>query len=360
MATIAGDTSVYNAQTDWENERKYLSGLAKGGNTWAVDQLSALSEAEKMYTQPKKPVAPSVNISTPVQDRSALIEQLYKAQQDAAIAELDAAYNQNVIDLDAAKNKIPGVYAAQRNRTASDAAVNQRNFGEFAAASGLGSGANAQARLAMNNQLTSGLSSIAQAEADALAEIETERARVQAKYKADVAAAIAEGNAAKAQALYAEAVRVDEMLQQQAVQNAQLALQQAELERALYNDEYERSLLEAKKTSNTGGIQPTPKNIYDEMRAKGIADEANAYAYLVGKGYSSTEAENIAYYYMGIEPPKSTAGLNQYYLSKVQSMVDSGDVSGAQTYLAKVGADPQTALSADGALDIARYFGWEQ
>lgn len=258
MANIAGDTSVYNAQTDWENERKYLSGLAKGGNTWAVDQLSALSEAEKMYTQPKKPTAPSVNISTPVQDRSALIEQLYKAQQDAAIAELDAAYNQNVIDLDAAKNKIPGVYAAQRNRTASDAAVNQRNFGEFAAASGLGSGANAQARLAMNNQLTSGLSSIAQAEADALAEIETERARVQAKYKADVAAAIAEGNAAKAQALYAEAVRIDEMLQQQAVQNAQLALQQAELERALYNDEYERSLLEAKKTSGTGGgWQPT-------------------------------------------------------------------------------------------------------
>lgn len=247
MANIAGDTSVYNAQTDWENERKYLSGLAKGGNTWAVDQLSALSEAEKMYTQPKKPTAPSVNISTPVQDRSALIEQLYKAQQDAAVAELDAAYNQNVIDLDAAKSKIPGVYAAQRNRTASDAAVNQRNFGEFAAASGLGSGANAQARLAMNNQLTSGLSSIAQAEADALAEIETERARVQAKYKADVAAAIAEGNAARAQALYAEAVRIDEMLQQQAVQNAQLALQQAELERALYNDEYKRAQAEAKK-----------------------------------------------------------------------------------------------------------------
>ena len=241
MATIAGDTSVYNAQTDWENERKYLSGLAKGGNAWAVDQLGALAAAEKMYTQPSKPVAPSVSISTPVRDQSAMIEQLYKAQQDAALAELEAAYNQNVIDLDAAAGKITGIYRAERNRAASDAAVNQRNFDEYAAASGLGSGANAQARLAMNNQLTSGLSPIAQAEADANANIETERAKVKAEYKSAVAKAIAEGNASKAQALYAEAVRMDEMLQQQAVQNAQLALQQAELERALFNDEYARA-----------------------------------------------------------------------------------------------------------------------
>lgn len=266
MQAVKTSESPYNASTNWDNEEKYLKGLSAGGNTWADDQLKTLYAEKTKYTQPSKPVAPSVNISTPVRDQSAMIEQLYKAQQDAALAELEAAYNQNVIDLDAAAGKIPGIYRAERNRAASDAAVNQRNFDEYAAESGLGSGANAQARLAMNNQLTSGLSSIAQAEADANAKIETERAKVKAEYKSAVAKAIAEGNAAKAQALYAEAVRMDEMLQQQAVQNAQLALQQAELERALYNDEYERQLLEEKnKPYSPPVVNYDPGKYYDAI-----------------------------------------------------------------------------------------------
>lgn len=205
MATIAGDKSVYNANTDWDNEEKYLSGLAKGGNAWANEQLNALREARAMYTGKG-----TSNYST--SGYSNMIEEIYKAQLDAATAELKGAYDRNMADIDAAKAKIPAFYQQQRNRAASDAAVTAQNFNEYAAASGLSSGANAQAQLAMNNQLTSGLSSLSQSEAEAMATLETERAKITADYQSAVARAIAEGNAAKAQALYEEAMRVDELI----------------------------------------------------------------------------------------------------------------------------------------------------
>lgn len=64
MATKAGDKTVYNANTNWDNEEKYLTNLAQSGNTWASAQLEALHEAKAQYTQPQsyaQAVQPTVN-----------------------------------------------------------------------------------------------------------------------------------------------------------------------------------------------------------------------------------------------------------------------------------------------------------
>ena len=140
------------------------------------------------------------------------INDLYKAQQEAALAALKAAYDQNIINVDAAAAKIPQTYQAAKNRSAADAAIASQNFNEYAAASRLNTGAGCQAQLALANQSAANLSSINQAEAQAVTDLETERLRIQTAYQNDIAQAIAEGDLQKAAALYQEAVRVDESL----------------------------------------------------------------------------------------------------------------------------------------------------
>lgn len=207
MATMAGDKSVYNANTNWDNEEKYLKGLANQGNAWAVDQLGALYEAKNDYSKAKD-------------TQTDLINQLYQAQQDAATAELKAAYDQNMLAIDEAAKKIPGIYQSGRNQTAANAAVSSRNFNQYAAANGLNTGTSGQAQLAMSNQLQSGLSELDKAEAQALSDIEAQRVSTTTQYQNAVAQAIAQGELAKAQALYEEALRAEELMAQMAAAEA--------------------------------------------------------------------------------------------------------------------------------------------
>ena len=123
---------------------------------------------------------------------------------------------------DAAAAKIPGTYQAARNLTASSGEVSRQNFNEYAAANGLNSGTGAQANLSMNNRLLSDLSGINSAQAQALSDIENQRLKAQASYNNAIAEAKAEGNLARARALYEEMVRVDESMVSTALNQAEL------------------------------------------------------------------------------------------------------------------------------------------
>ena len=214
-----------------------------------------MTEALGEYGVPGASGATSGGTAASTSNPAALIQELYAAQQEAALAALKSAYDENVLALDASAREIPSQYQAARNRTAADAAVNARNFNQYAAANGLNNGAAGQAQLAMNNQLQSGLSGISQAEADALASLELERTRAKTQYQNSVAQAIADGDVAKAQALYEEAVRVDENLIAAAYQQAQLAYQQATLDRALANDQVSNAMTTAQFLAGLGDIE---------------------------------------------------------------------------------------------------------
>jgi hypothetical protein len=130
------------------------------------------------------------------------INSIYDAQIKAAEAKLKAAYDQNVNTLNAEKAKIPGTYATAKNQTAGQSETQRANFNEYAAASGLNSGAGGQASLSFSNQLQGNLASLNQAQADAAANIDLQLANLQTQYQADLAQAFAEGNLAKISALY--------------------------------------------------------------------------------------------------------------------------------------------------------------
>jgi len=233
--------NVYGPDTNWENEYKYLSKLAETGTEgqkkWAQNQMNVLNDAYAQYLTGNvaKPDAVD-NVS------NNYINEIYQQQLEARRAAIESAYKQNTASLDRTAEQIPVTYQSARNQAAGQAAISQKNFDEYAAASGLNSGAAAQARLASNTALQSTLGSISQAEAQALADIELQRRQLEDRYRAEIAAAIAESNAEKARTLYNEYVRQQEALADAKRVAADEAYRQRTLAMQEADTDYERKL----------------------------------------------------------------------------------------------------------------------
>ncbi|MDR0861985.1 MAG: hypothetical protein LBN30_04325 [Oscillospiraceae bacterium] len=129
------------------------------------------------------------------------IRDMYAAKEEANRAALRTAYDANVLTLEAEAAKIPLNYGAARNATAGDYEVRKAALNEYAAGNGLGSGAGTQARLSIDNAALGALTTLHRAEAQDKSEVELERAKLDAKYRNDIAAAAMDGNFELAKAL---------------------------------------------------------------------------------------------------------------------------------------------------------------
>lgn len=223
--------------------------------------------------------APQVN------DHSDYLRALAQAKEEMAAKQLQAAYEKNLAQLDRAREEIAPAYEAARNRAAGQAAQSRREFNEYAAAHGLGSGVGSQAQLALANHLQGALGELSAREADALGQLELERAQAGADYNAALAQAKSEGDYELARQLYAEKVRQDEAAAQWAKWQAQQDYQssyfdwqrqqaqrseerQAALEQARVSGESEEQLRDmlfqyAQSTGDYGSLEAyyTPQQI---------------------------------------------------------------------------------------------------
>lgn len=143
------------------------------------------------------------------EDHSDYIEEIYAAAERQALAALEGAYAEQAAAYDAEAAALPGTYREAKNRAAADAAVTQQGMNERFTASGLNSGAQGQAALALGIAAQGSLAALDSEEARSLAELESRRAQVKAQYQNAVAQAIAQNEIERANALYQEAVRVD-------------------------------------------------------------------------------------------------------------------------------------------------------
>lgn len=130
------------------------------------------------------------------------IKNTIAAQKEAAAKELEAAYQKNLAALDAQKSQTQQQYDTSRNQAQAAYEQDLRNYDEYAAASGLNSGANAQARLAYGNRRQGNLSSLSQREADALQTIAQNRTNTTNAYNANAASLGADYGAKEYDALY--------------------------------------------------------------------------------------------------------------------------------------------------------------
>lgn len=207
---LAGLEAARNQKIDAQN--------AAGTNLKGYEKTSN-------YSIPNSGSAPTVTAMS-MQDQ--YLNDMYAQQEALAKSKLEQAYNKNVATLNATAAKIPETYNTARNQTAAMSEQNRAAFNEIAAARGINSGAGSQANLAMSNVLTGNIGALNKQEADAITNINTQRAQLEIDYKNRIAQAQAEGNLAKAQALYQEAIRQDNLLleQQQNQQNFDFQKQQ--------------------------------------------------------------------------------------------------------------------------------------
>lgn len=190
-----------------------------------------------------------------VSDYSDYIQALAQAKREAAISQLQAAYEKNLAQLAQAQEEIVPAYEAARNRAAGQAAQSRRQFNEYAAVHGLGSGVSGQAQLALSSGLQGTLGDLSARQADAVSKLELERAQAGVDYNAALAQAESEGDYELARQLYAEKVRQDEALSEwvkwQAQQDYQNSYFDWQRQQARRSEEREEALAQAKASGES-------------------------------------------------------------------------------------------------------------
>lgn len=151
------------------------------------------------------------------------INAMYDAAAQQAQAQLEQNYAQQVAGFDRLERENNQAYHANVNQAIADSARAQRSFAETSNAYGLSSGAAAQSALSLQNQSTNNVNNLRAAQQTAQQEISLQRETARTQYEAAIREALAENDYQRAQALYNEAVRVDDSLVSQG-QNASSAI----------------------------------------------------------------------------------------------------------------------------------------
>lgn len=311
-------------------------------------------------------------------DLSDYLRQMYGAMTDAQVAELKAAYEKNLAEIQRNKEEVAGRYQEARNQTAGAAELAERNFNEYAAARGLNTGTGGQAELARNVTLQGNLNSLNAEEASAYAELELARTNAETEYNLAVAQAEANGQYELAAALYEEGVRTQEMLaaQQEALlQQAQA--QQGQL--AGYGESWLKSgvmpsaaMLEAMglteadaqayisalvSKSNTGAEPKSKMNLTTAKQAaaaKVFDDEV--LAVLRENGYSDAMLRAIYGYGKDYTGDESILNLKSPAVKTAKINIDRGIWSG-ETLLQAIEAVAGKTITEDEALALLTYAG---
>lgn len=417
------------ANEDINNVKKqinyYGGGSSSGGSSGGGVSSPSPSGNENMYMDGN---------GTVVEDLSAYLEELYAAQRRQTLANLDNAYQQNVNAINRAGEGVDARYQNARNQVAGASELAARNFAEYAAASGLNSGAGGQAELARNVTLQNNLNDINSAEADVYADLELQLANAETEYNNAIAQAEASNDFALAESLYQEKIRVQQELVNQQMQqyqmdlqNRQLAFQQQQADIANqqwqqqfdYNSQqdaksnlvawgeislqngvmpsqemldamgmsadYAQSLIasiqaaaaeerrlkyQSSNSSNSSSSQS--KNMYQYLHDQGVTTYEDAYMMLLGQGYSNTEAENLAGYYVDMlgdgkfggdeEKEEKTdnplASIPAYILNNLSRLEDTANATN-KILTAISGYVNSGAITEDQARELGRKYGLE-
>ena len=132
------------------------------------------------------------------------INAMYDAQKQAQMSQLESAYNQNLSNAQAAKDKIAPQYQQSANDLSVQFERNRRNYNQQALANGMNTGTASQARLAQNNEYLRDFGQLRTAESDAMTEAERGITDLKTQYQNSIAAAAADNDYKRAAALLDE------------------------------------------------------------------------------------------------------------------------------------------------------------
>lgn len=196
--------------------------------------------------------------------RTDQINALYDAQKEAQLNELKGAYEQNLSNAQAARDKLPGQYQQSQNDLATQYERNRLNMNRQFSANGINTGAASQAQLSRSNEYLRDFGKLKAAENQAIADADRGINDLTAAYNRNVASAGASVEASRTGALLDEGARQ----QQQDLNKAQLLAGYGDFSgfAALYGDNVANNMLAIWKAQNpdlayrTG--QMTPQEYY--------------------------------------------------------------------------------------------------
>lgn len=156
----------------------------------------------------QNPTSTVPTAATTVNDTSQYLKDQAAAQLESDLANLKDAYEKNISAYDEQAKTLPAQYEEMRNAAAAQEAIARRNFNEQAVAGGLNTGVGGQAALSRSSTYQNALAQIDRDEAEALRKIESAKDALTAEYENAMARAREESDAALADKLYKEMVRI--------------------------------------------------------------------------------------------------------------------------------------------------------
>lgn len=190
---------------------------------------------------------------------------LYDSAKNQALAALESAYNQSRLELEAQREKIPGLYQQQANALAADAERQRQQYNEYAAYNGQNAGSGSQAALAMANQYQNNLGTLRTAEANAMADAEQQITALYVEYQGAIAEAIANAEYERAAALLAEYQAKAQSIVSVSQQQAALDMDIANFNKDTNNRTYQQQLALAETLAKYGD--------FSGYKALGYTDE---------------------------------------------------------------------------------------
>lgn len=149
-------------------------------NAEEIRKQLAQQQANAQKAAAATPTAP--DLQGKVNDHSDYINEMHRAQQEAAQAELEAAYKQNVAAIDRAGAGVDKTYQDAKNQATGTSEQAKRNFAQYAAANGLNNGISGQAELARSVTLQKALAELDKQKAQTVADLDLQRTNAQTDY----------------------------------------------------------------------------------------------------------------------------------------------------------------------------------
>ncbi len=204
----AGDQAGMDAAHAAAERVRAQAGYSGGEGGWEYHELSSSKAGAGTSGGTLGQGTPAALKS--YEPREKEVNDLYDAALGRELAGLKTAFDTNVAAAKESREAVPQVYQDEKNDLAARSAVAERNFEEYAAGTGLASGARGQARLAMENTRQNGMSALNAQEGAALSEIDRQEAELKRAYQDGIAKAVAEGAYERAAALLDEYRRAEE------------------------------------------------------------------------------------------------------------------------------------------------------
>ena len=194
-AQAQGDSAGMEAAHAAAERVRASRGYSGGADGYGYRELSGAGETYRPSVMPRY----SAQIDA--------VNSAYDAAREAQIAGLKSAYDASLGALNAQRQAIPEIYQDEKNDLAAQAQISDRNFNEYAAATGINSGAAGQAALARSNQLQGDMAELGRQEASAIRDVDSAAAQLKARYQDSIAQAVAEGEYKRASAILDEYIR---------------------------------------------------------------------------------------------------------------------------------------------------------